>query len=161
MADVGAAVKALKEGGDVSDALAKFETYKATMEPHLVEEQNILVPLMRAYYPHGEVNKKVAEIMQKLDPVHAGAFVHSFAGKNDFMSFMSQEKIPSSCGTSRSSPTALCTARRWRATWRRSSPASPRASPVRARRSSKPPSSAASSPGARRSDQAKWLKNST
>ena len=94
MADVGAAVKALKEGGDVSDALAKFETYKATMEPHLVEEQNILVPLMRAYYPHGEVNKKVAEIMQKLDPVHAGAFVHSFAGKNDFMSFMSQEKIP-------------------------------------------------------------------
>ena len=69
---------------------------------------------MRAYYPYGEVNKKVAEIMQKLDPVHAGAFVHS-SGKNDFMSFMS-EKIPSSCGTSRSSPTALCTARRWRAT---------------------------------------------
>ena len=26
-------MKALKEGGDVSDALAKFETYKATMEP--------------------------------------------------------------------------------------------------------------------------------
>ena len=64
------------------------------MEPHLVEEQNILVPLMRAYFPFVEVNKRVGEIMKKMDPVLMGAFVHSFAGKKEFMAFMAQEKIP-------------------------------------------------------------------
>ena len=94
MADVAAAVKALKAGGDVSDAMAKFEAYKVAMEPHLVEEQNVLVPLMRAYFPFVEVNKRVGEIMKKMDPVLTGAFVHSFAGKKEFMAFMAQEKIP-------------------------------------------------------------------
>ena len=83
MADVAAAVKALKAGGDVSDAIAKFEAYKVAMEPHLVEEQNVLVPLMRAYFPFVEVNKRVGEIMKKMDPVLMGAFVHSF-GAVDF-----------------------------------------------------------------------------
>ena len=87
-------VAKLAVGGSVAAVTTVFDTYTAMMKAHLTEEEGICVPLMRAYFDFKEVNKKVGEIMQVMDPTLMGAFVHHQGTKKEIQPFMAQERIP-------------------------------------------------------------------
>jgi hemerythrin-like domain-containing protein len=95
MAGVDAAAGKLAAGGDVSALVAVFEPYRKTMEAHLKEEEEIVVPLMRAYFEPEFVGKKVEDIMKTMDKTLMGSFVHHQGSKKEFQAFQKQEGIPS------------------------------------------------------------------
>lgn len=94
MAGVDSALGALAAGGDVAALVAVFEPYRKTMEAHLKEEEEICVPLMRAYFEPKYVGKKVEDIMKTMDKTLMGSFVHHQGGKKEFQVFAKQEGIP-------------------------------------------------------------------
>jgi hypothetical protein len=93
-AAVDLAVNALEPGADLVPLVSAFDAYKASMEPHLAEEEAVCVPLMRAYFSFKEIAEVMAPMMKKMDPLVMGAFVHHQGSKDQFMKFMKQEKIP-------------------------------------------------------------------
>ena len=93
-ADVDAAVGALAAGGDTAAVVAAYESYRKTMEAHLKEEEEICVPLMRAYFEPKYVAEKVQVIMQAMDKTVMGSFVHHQGSKKEFQVFAAQESIP-------------------------------------------------------------------
>ena len=94
MAAVDAAADALAPGADLVPLVSAFDAYKASMEPHLAEEEAVCVPLMRAYFSFEEISRVLAPMMKKMDPLVMGAFVHHQGSKDQFMKFMKQEKVP-------------------------------------------------------------------
>ena len=95
MADVDAAVGALAAAGDATAVVAAFEPYRKTMEAHLKEEEEICVPLMRAYFEPKYVADKTQKVMKKMDKTLLGSFVHHQGSKKEFQVFAKQENIPS------------------------------------------------------------------
>ena len=75
MAAVDAAADALAPGADLAPLVSAFDAYKASMEPHLAEEEAVCVPLMRAYFSFEEISRVLAPMMKKMDPLVMGAFV--------------------------------------------------------------------------------------
>ena len=94
MAAVDAAADALAPGADLAPLASAFDAYKASMEPHLAEEEAVCVPLMRAYFSFEEISRVLAPMMKKMDPLVMGAFVHHQGSKDQFMKFLKQEKVP-------------------------------------------------------------------
>ncbi len=87
-------VKELKEGDSVDDLLSSVIAYKTLLLPHLLEEEEIALPLVRAFFTHGEVKKPVMKILQTSGKAESGSFVYR-QGEEYFRSvFMKQEKIP-------------------------------------------------------------------
>ena len=68
-------VKALKAGDDTATTmmslLKDFRSYHANMKEHLQEEEDIGLPLMRAYFEPAEMAKIVQQILQKTPKVRA------------------------------------------------------------------------------------------
>ena len=87
-------VDKLVRWGDVAACVAVFATYREAMEAHLKEEEELCVPLIRAYFEPKYVGTKVEEIMKTMDPVLMGSFVHHAGSKKDFQKFQAQEGIP-------------------------------------------------------------------
>lgn len=87
-------VGALEGGGSLTAVTSVFETYHATMKAHLKEEEELCVPLIRAFFDPKYVGAKVQEIMQAMDPIALGAFVHYQGSKAELGPFLKQEGIP-------------------------------------------------------------------
>lgn len=82
--------------GCVAELARSWDEYCALLKPHLVEEEQIIVPMMRAYFTHAEVGKVVEKILGNPDAPREeiGAFVY-FMGEQQFREgFMAQEGIP-------------------------------------------------------------------
>ena len=101
-------------GSTLQPVLKAFDKYAPDMKNHLTEEENICVPLMRAYFEPKPVGEKVEKIMKKMPKIEMGSFVHHQGSQAEFQKFMAQEGFHFSCGTSSSRNAARCTARRWR-----------------------------------------------
>ena len=95
MEEIAGIVDELSAGMTTSALLDKFLKYKAIMEPHLTEEEQTVVPILRAFFDQREVAAKIQPMMQQMDPLLMGAFVHHQGGKAEFTKFMRQEGIPS------------------------------------------------------------------
>jgi hemerythrin-like domain-containing protein len=78
-----------------SDLLLHWIIYQEMMLPHLQEEEDIGLPLMRAYF----TQKDIAPLIQKLaahgPKCEMGSFIHYMGGPQPFRTeFMKQEGIP-------------------------------------------------------------------
>ncbi len=81
-------------GSTLQPVLKAFDKYAPDMKNHLTEEDNICVPLIRAYFEPKTVGDKVAQIMKKMPKTEMGAFVHHQGSQAEFQKFMAQEGIP-------------------------------------------------------------------
>lgn len=95
MNDIRKAVENLKVGDPIDLVRAKFMSYKESMIPHLLEEERIALPLMRAYFSPKEIDAKVQKIILRQPKVEAGSFVFYQTPEHFRKSFMKQQKIPS------------------------------------------------------------------
>lgn len=84
----------LKPGGNIHVISAKWDEYSSFMLPHLLEEENIGLPLARAYFTRKEFAKIVAAIMKNATPIELGAFIHTMGEHSFRREFMPQEGIP-------------------------------------------------------------------
>jgi len=91
---VGAHVRALAPGTSLAALQPLWATYEALMLPHLFEEEQVGLPLVRAYFTPAEVEKVVASFMKNGDPVALGSFVHVLGHKKDAQAFMRENGIP-------------------------------------------------------------------
>ena len=92
---ISAIVDGLDGGGGPPTALrAKWEEYEQAMLPHLREEEELALPLCRAYFTPQEVGAKVREIMKRASAIELGSFWHTCGSKAAIMGFMRQEGIP-------------------------------------------------------------------
>merc|ERR1711988_1645935 len=69
--------------------------YERIMLPHLFEEEQIGLPLARAYFTPAEIEKVTSQFLKKGDPVSLGSFVHVMGHKADAKRFMLENGIPS------------------------------------------------------------------
>merc|ERR1719473_338746 len=65
------------------------------MLPHLFEEEQVGLPLARAYFTPAEIEKVVSSMLKNGDPVSLGSFVHVMGHKKDVQGFMQENGIPS------------------------------------------------------------------
>jgi len=89
----------LSPGSSTASAVCKQWTdYESFMLPHLHEEEQVSLPLLRAFFTQEEAGKKVGEILSKSPPLALGAFWYWLNGKagdkKTIMAFMAQEGIP-------------------------------------------------------------------
>jgi len=91
---IGACVKALSQGDSLAGLRALWARYESLMLPHLHEEEQVGLPLVRAYFTPAEIEKIVATFMKGGDPVSLGSFVHVMGHKKDAQQFMKENGIP-------------------------------------------------------------------
>lgn len=88
-------IKALKEGDTVDDLVRVWDEYKSILFPHFREEEDVSLPLMRAYFTREDVAPKVQEIVSKGPKEEMGAIIY-YTGEDTIRNeFMVQEGIPS------------------------------------------------------------------
>lgn len=87
-------VESLKEGESLDTLIALVETYKTTMFPHLQEEEQIALLLLRAYFTPEEVKPKIEEVLKTIGVAELGSFINSMSEKYFRSTFMKQEGIP-------------------------------------------------------------------
>lgn len=88
------AVKALKTGDKIDAILKDFFIYESDMLPHLKQEEDQCLPLLRAYFTPEEVAPKIQEIIGNGPKIEMGSFI-TCMGIDKFRSeFMPQEGIP-------------------------------------------------------------------
>lgn len=92
---ISAIVDGLAPNGRVDELIKAWFEYESLLFPHLREEEEIALPLARAYFTPKEWMPVVQKIMNKSTKEENGSFVY-FMGKNEFRRvFMKQEGIPS------------------------------------------------------------------
>jgi hypothetical protein len=92
--EVDAKVKALKAGDTVDDVLNEWTEYESMMRPHLQEEEDIGLPLLRAYMTQKEVAPIIQKIVAKTTPMELGSMIHFMGAEKCRKEFMPQEGIP-------------------------------------------------------------------
>lgn len=88
-------IQNLKKDVDTVDTLLKeWNEYEAMMEPHFCEEEQDLVPLMRAYFTQEDIKPIIMKLVAKSPKQEIGSMVY-FKGEESFRNeFMPQEGIP-------------------------------------------------------------------
>lgn len=85
---------ALAAGSTLASLASLWAQYTESMLPHLKEEEEVGLPLARAFFTPAEIGAVVESFMKDGDPVSMGAFVHVNGSKKANMAFMSQNGIP-------------------------------------------------------------------
>lgn len=96
MLDVlGGRISQLRAGSSVNALRREWMRYEAMMKPHLHEEEQIALPLLRAYFTPAEVGKLVESILSNSPPVSLGSFFYFMGGTREACAqFMENEGIP-------------------------------------------------------------------
>lgn len=89
-----ALVKSLKPGDSVDALLSSYVELEEHMLPHLKEEEDVCLPLSRAYFTPEELGPKVKEAIDRETKVSMGAFIHTMGEERFRKEFMKQEGIP-------------------------------------------------------------------
>ena len=87
-------VAALAPGATLAGLRILWLHYETIMLPHLFEEEQVGLPLARAYFTPNEIEKVTSEFLKKGDPVSLGSFVHVMGHKKDAQLFMKENGIP-------------------------------------------------------------------
>lgn len=78
-----------------SEIAGVWHGYRTALYPHLVEEESIMVPLLRAYFTPEEGNQKTAEIVRSMPKSCLGSLLHHIpTGKEGIMTFMARMNYP-------------------------------------------------------------------
>lgn len=89
-----AEAKILAVGSTLAPIAHLWAQYETEMLPHLREEEEVGLPLARAFFTPAEIGAVVESFMKDGDPVSMGAFVHVNGSKKCNMEFMAQNGIP-------------------------------------------------------------------
>lgn len=74
-----------------SEITPVWHGYRTALYPHLIEEEMIMIPLLRAYFTPEEGNKKTTEIVKSMPKIALGSLLHHIpAGKEGIMTFMAR-----------------------------------------------------------------------
>ena len=74
-----------------SELAPVWHGYRTALYPHLVEEENIMIPLIRAYFTPEEGNQKTKEILATMPKIALGSLLHHIpSGKEGIMTFMAR-----------------------------------------------------------------------
>ena len=84
----------LSKNDSVDELLSLWNEYSDKMLLHLLEEENIGLPLVMAYFTPKEVSKVTSEFAKKGDKCAIGSFIHWMGSKENCMEFMKHEGIP-------------------------------------------------------------------
>mmetsp|Transcript_8141 Transcript_8141/g.9483 ORF Transcript_8141/g.9483 Transcript_8141/m.9483 type:complete len:260 (+) Transcript_8141:73-852(+) len=88
------AVNALEQGSGLEAVMTAFNAYREDLLPHLLEEENIALPLVFSFFTPKEIGAAVRKIMMKGNRIEMGSFVHYMTEDHFRHSFMKQEGIP-------------------------------------------------------------------
>lgn len=91
---IGAAVRALGPGATLTRLYPLWLRYESLMLPHLFEEEQVGLPLARAYFTPQEIEKVTSQFLKTGDPVALGSFVHVMGHKAEARQFMKENGIP-------------------------------------------------------------------
>jgi hypothetical protein len=94
MNDVKQSIDDLKENDSLHLVLERLTSYQEALFPHLMEEENIALPLMRSYFTPKEVKPKVMEILSLEPSIAMGSFIYFMTEEVMRSDFMKQEGIP-------------------------------------------------------------------
>jgi hypothetical protein len=84
----------LRPGMTVDPLLEQLLHYQSAILPHLKEEEDIALPLMRAYFTLQEFKPITMKLVKRMTKAEMGAFIY-FCGETKFrQQFMKQESIP-------------------------------------------------------------------
>lgn len=89
------AVNKLEAGNSIMDLTKLMNEYKAIMEPHLKEEEDEVLPLLRLYFTPKDLEPAVKQIIDKNTKLDNGTFVYHQTEEFFRNTFMPQEHIPS------------------------------------------------------------------
>jgi iron-sulfur cluster repair protein YtfE (RIC family) len=95
MENVNNIVIALKEGDTLERLQDSLFTYEEGMLPHLKEEEDIALPLMRAYFTPKEIGPKTQKIVDSSPDCELGSFIYYMTEHKFRSEFMKKEGIPS------------------------------------------------------------------
>ena len=74
----------------------EFQAYDRLVRPHLLEEEAIGVPLMRAYFTEAEVAKLISnQLLRKIAKMESGSFIAGMGVERFRKEFLPQEHAPS------------------------------------------------------------------
>ena len=91
---VGQIVEDLKPGDKIGPLLTEWTEYMAMMKPHLQEEEDLGLPLYRAYFTQKDTAPLVKKLVDHSPKQLLGSIIY-FDGVDSFRSsFMKQEGIP-------------------------------------------------------------------
>jgi len=84
----------VKKFTNAAQLLPKWKEYRNFVYPHLHEEEQVGLPLLRAYFTPEEFAPLLQSILKKASKLELGSFFHHIGGKKEIMAFMQQEGIP-------------------------------------------------------------------
>lgn len=87
-------VRSIEIGDTLAGLKPLWAHYEGLMLPHLYEEEQIGLPLARAYFTPAEIDKVTSQFLKNADPRSLGSFVHTLGHKKDAMQFMRENGIP-------------------------------------------------------------------
>lgn len=91
---IAAIVKDLKEGDSNKALLTELMEYEVMMKPHLQQEEDECLPLMRAYFTPEDIAPIIQEIIGAGPKIEIGSFIHCMGAETFRNVFMVQEGIP-------------------------------------------------------------------
>jgi hypothetical protein len=87
-------IEVLKVGGTVDDLLETWIEYETMMLPHLQQEEEIGIPLMRAYFTKEDMTPIIQKLVAHSPALETGSLIY-FDTPDRFRSdFMKNEEIP-------------------------------------------------------------------
>eukprot|EP00815_Leptocylindrus_aporus_P004860 CAMPEP_0116060754 /NCGR_PEP_ID=MMETSP0322-20121206/6616_1 /TAXON_ID=163516 /ORGANISM="Leptocylindrus danicus var. apora, Strain B651" /LENGTH=239 /DNA_ID=CAMNT_0003545459 /DNA_START=107 /DNA_END=823 /DNA_ORIENTATION=+ len=92
--EISGLVDSLKEGDKVDSLCEKMIQYEEEMDAHLKMEEDMCLPLMRAYFTQAEITPMVQKIVGAGVPQEMGSFIHCMGEEKFRNEFMVQEGIP-------------------------------------------------------------------
>jgi hypothetical protein len=87
-------VKSFKVNDSVDELSEKFNLYEKDLELHLVEEEEIGLPLMRAYFSQKDLKPAINQIIKTSPKYEAGSMAATGGVETFRNTFMRNENIP-------------------------------------------------------------------
>lgn len=94
MKEVKDEVDSLNVGCSLDNLINLVNDYKIIMFPHLREEEEIALPLLRAYFTPRETKAPLFKIQRRSGRGETGSFIHTMGVEYFRFVFLKQEKVP-------------------------------------------------------------------
>jgi len=91
---IGKIIQELKPGDKIDPLLTEWTEYEVMMKPHLQEEEDLRLPLFRAYFTQKDSAPLIRKLLDHSPKQELGSIIY-FEGVDSFRkNFMKQEGIP-------------------------------------------------------------------
>jgi hemerythrin-like domain-containing protein len=92
--DIESCIKSLEMSSPIQPLLTHLKEYQALILPHLKHEEDVGLPLQRAYFTQQEMSPIIQKLMSRCSDMEIGSIVYAMGVDKCRNDFMVQEKIP-------------------------------------------------------------------